>query len=82
METNIHFLSYLAEFFLEWEIFATNVVEKIETSILSPVTFEIKNHAIYETAWKSMVEPYRTQVTKCRMRIACWIPKAKNTHSE
>jgi len=24
----------------------------------------------------------RPQTTICRMRIACWIPKAKNTHSE
>jgi len=29
-----------------------------------------------------MVEPYRPQVTKWRMSVAGWIPKAKNTHSE
>jgi hypothetical protein len=29
-----------------------------------------------------MVEPDRPQVTIWRMRTACWIPKATNTHSE
>jgi hypothetical protein len=28
METNIHFLSYLAHFFLEWEMFQIKVVEE------------------------------------------------------
>jgi len=29
-----------------------------------------------------MEEPDRPQMTVWRMRIACWINKAKNTHSE
>ena len=29
-----------------------------------------------------MVEPDRPQMTIYRMRIACWITKATNTHSE
>jgi hypothetical protein len=29
-----------------------------------------------------MVEPDRPQMAVWRMRIACWIPKAVNTHSE
>ena len=33
MKTNIHFLSYLAHFFWEWQIFQTNFVEKIKTDI-------------------------------------------------
>jgi len=32
--------------------------------------------------WKNIVEPDRTQMTIQRMCIACWIPKATNTHSE
>jgi len=39
MKTNIHFLSYLPHFFLEWEMFQINVVEKIKTHILCSVTF-------------------------------------------
>jgi len=31
MSTNVHFWSYHAQFFLEWETFQINVVEKIET---------------------------------------------------
>ena len=35
MKTDIHFLSYLAHFFLEWEMFQTKGVEKIKTHILT-----------------------------------------------
>jgi hypothetical protein len=31
---------------------------------------------------KNAVEPDRLQMTMWRMRIACWIPKDTNTHSE
>ena len=43
MKTNKHFWSYLAHFFLEWEMFQTNVVEKIKTHILCSVTFFLKS---------------------------------------
>ena len=39
MKTNIHFLSYLAHFFLEREMFRTKVVEKIKTHISCSITF-------------------------------------------
>jgi hypothetical protein len=32
--------------------------------------------------WKDIVEPARPQMTIWDMRIAYWIPKATNTHSE
>jgi len=32
--------------------------------------------------WENAVEPDRLQMTIWRMRIACWIPKATDTHSE
>jgi hypothetical protein len=41
-----------------------------------------ENRAVYEIAWKSMVETSRPQMTIWRMRIACWIPKATDSHSE
>jgi len=31
--------------------------------------------------WKNIVGRSRPQMTKWRMRIACWIPRAANTHS-
>ena len=39
MTTNIHNLSYLAQFFLEWEIFQTIFIEKIEINILCSINF-------------------------------------------
>ena len=41
MKTNTYFLSYLAQFFLEWEMFQTKFVEKIKTHILCSMTFFI-----------------------------------------
>ena len=32
--------------------------------------------------WKNIVERDRLQMTIWRMRIACWIPEATNTHSQ
>ena len=61
METNIHFWSYLAQFFLEWEIFPTNFVEEIKTDILcSIIVFE--SFAVCEVMWKNKVEPGRQQI--------------------
>jgi hypothetical protein len=34
VKTNIHFWPYLAQFFIKWEMFQTNLVEKNETQIL------------------------------------------------
>jgi hypothetical protein len=42
MITNIHLWSYLAQFFLEWEMFQAKVVEEITTHIFCPVTFFFK----------------------------------------
>jgi len=33
MKTNAHVRSYLAQFFLEWKIYLTKVVEKFKTHI-------------------------------------------------
>jgi hypothetical protein len=52
MQTDIQFLSYLAQFFLEWEMFQTNVVEKIETHILCSVTFFLKSWHLWDNVGK------------------------------
>ena len=57
-------------------------MDKIKTHILCSVTFFSENRAVYEIMWKNLVERGRTQMAIWRMRIACWIPKATNTHSE
>jgi hypothetical protein len=56
MKTNIHFLSYLAQFFLEWEMYQTKVVEEIKIHTLCSIT-TILNRAVYEIMWKNIVFP-------------------------
>jgi hypothetical protein len=41
-----------------------------------------ENPAVYEIMWKNILEPDRSQMTIWLMRIAYWIPKATDTHSE
>ena len=62
MKTNIHFWSYLAQFFLEWEMFQRNVLEKIKTCILCTITFFFENRAVYEIMWKNIAQPGRPQM--------------------
>jgi hypothetical protein len=63
-------------------MFQTKFVEKIKTHFLYSVTFFFfENCFVYEIMWKNAVEP-EWQMTRWRMRIACWIPKATATHSE
>ena len=54
MNTNIHFWSYLARFFLEWEMFRTKVVEKIKTHIVCSVTFYRKSCRLWENEEKDI----------------------------
>ena len=49
---------------------------------LCSVTFFFDNRGVYEIMWKNIIELGRPQMTIWRMRIACWIHKATNTHSE
>jgi len=61
MKTYAH-LRYLAEFFLEWEMMQTDVIEKTKTHNLCSVTFP-ENRTVYEVMWKNMVESDRPQAT-------------------
>jgi len=45
MKTDIHILSFLAKFFLEWEMFQANFLEKIKTHFMSN-GFHFENRAI------------------------------------
>jgi hypothetical protein len=42
----------------------------------------VENLTVFEIMCKNILEPDRPQMTIWRMRIARWIPKATNTHSE
>jgi len=78
METNIHFRSYLAQFFLDWKMFQTKAVEKLKTHSMFN-NFYFENCAVYEIVWKN-VQKGTPQMTIRLIRIAFWIPKAPNTH--
>jgi hypothetical protein len=61
----------------------TKVVEKIKTHFTRMFNKLFpENHAVYGIIWKNIVEPSRPQMTIFRMRIACWIHKATDTHCE
>ena len=60
-------------------MFRTKVVEK--KHILCSVTF-LENCSFYERKLKIVVERDVPQLTIWRMRIASWIAKATNTHSD
>ena len=76
MKTNIHFLSYIAHFFLEWR----NVSDKL--------CRENQNTRVFSNSppknvpcimWKNIVETDRPQMTIWRLCIACWIPTGRFT---
>ena len=60
MNTSMHYWSHLAQFFLEWKMFRTKVVEKIKTHTLCSITFFFRRSWF---SWDSM-EKY------CRARRA------------
>jgi len=81
MKTDIHFLSYLPHFFLEWEMFQTKVVKEIKTHSLFSNFFFRKSCRLWDNV-ENVVQYGGPQMTVWRMRITCWILKATNTNSE
>jgi hypothetical protein len=81
MKTNTHFLkSYLAQFFLGWEMFQTKVAEKIKMHILFSVTFFFENRAVYHVMWKNTIQPGSPQKTIWRLRVNAEYP-GLHTHT-
>jgi len=76
MKTYIHFSSYLAHFFFEWELFQNKVVENTHFVFRG---FFFLNCGVYEIMWKNNVELGRPQTTIWRMRVTFSMPKATNT---
>jgi hypothetical protein len=78
MKTNIHFLSHLAQLFLEWEIFKTKVIEEIRRHILCSMTsFSRKSCRLWDN-----VEKYCRAGQATGDNMAHAYCKATNTHSE
>ena len=76
MKISIHYLSYLTQFFLEWELVQTKVVGRVKIQIL--FYFIFFNSCCL---WDNMQKHYRAgQATWHGTRdFACLIPKATNT---
>jgi hypothetical protein len=78
---------YLCSFIISrWTVLnmsniSDTIVEKIKIPILCSTNIFWQS-AIYEIMWKNLVESARPQMTIWHMRIACWIPKATQAHSE
>jgi hypothetical protein len=81
MKTNI-FLYHISFIYSQNEkCFTKKVVEKTETHNLCSVTF-LKIASFMRKCGKILEERGRPQMTIWRMRIACWIPKATDTHTD
>ena len=63
-------------------MFQATFVEKFETHILCPVTFSRKSCRLCDNVEKYRRTRQATDDIIRRMRFACWITKATETHSE
>ena len=80
MKTSSHLWQYLADFFLEREIFQIKVVEKNKTRIFSSVTFFRKLCRFLDKAEKcGGARGTTNDVTIWGIRVACWISEATCT---
>jgi hypothetical protein len=61
MKTCGHLWQYLVQFFLEWEMFCTKVVEKTQTHCTFGTLFP-EDRAVYDRMWKNMAQPDRPQM--------------------
>jgi hypothetical protein len=77
----LYSLSHLTGFFLEWEMFQTQVVEKIKTHALRSILF-VLNRAGYEIMWKYILQPDNPQMILWRISCADGYLRLQNTHSE
>jgi len=76
-------LWYIADYFLEWEMFQTKFVEIIKIHILYSVTF-CENRALYEIMWKKYGNARQAidhNIIWC-MRFGCWIIKSTDTNTQ
>ena len=82
MKTYVNLWYYLVELFLKWEIFKTEVVEKMKTHVLCLVTFFWKPCHL----WDILKKCGGTRQATCdniirRTPFACWITKVLHTHT-
>ena len=73
---------YLAEFFLEFEMFQTEVVAKIKTHILCSASLFRKFCNLWDDLETCYNDTVMDDIVIWRVHFACWITKATDTHSE
>jgi hypothetical protein len=78
MKTDVHLLSYHSVL-LRMRNVPDKSCEENQTALYSNF-FLLVNRAIDEVIRKNIEEPDRSLVTVWNVCIACWIPKATNTH--
>ena len=81
MQTDIHFLSYLGQFFLEWKMFQTKVAEKIKTHILCSVTFFRKSCRLWDNVEKFCREGWAADANKVHAHCMLDTWGYKHTHT-
>jgi hypothetical protein len=69
---------------LQWEMFQINIVEEMKIHILYSIRFFRKSCRLWDNVEKcdSARQATMTIYVIGRMRFACWITKATDTHSE
>jgi hypothetical protein len=82
MKTDIHFIISHSFLLRMRNITDYGCGEYLNTHLCSVTFFFRKKRADCELKWKNILKPGRPQITVWRTRIACWIPKATNTHPE
>jgi hypothetical protein len=81
MKTDIHFFIIFRLFLIRMRnVSDRSCTENQITHFVFSNTFS-ENRAVYEIMWKNIVEWGRVQMAIWRMRTACCIAKATNTHS-
>jgi hypothetical protein len=81
--TLVHLWQYFPEFFLEWEMFQTKIVEEIKTYTLCSGTSFQKSCHLWDNVEKYGTARQTTNDTViCCICFACWITKATDTHSK
>jgi len=78
MKTYIHCWSYLAQFFLEWDIFRTWVVEKIKTHFMFNF---FKSFLLCDNVEKYCTSGHTTDANMAHV-LCIIIPKSTNKHPE
>ena len=84
MKTNIHFGSYIAQLFLKSGMFQVKVIERIKTHFSFQFFFSPPPRKSCRS-WDNVEKYYKPKGQHMKiwlLRIACWLFKATNTHSE